>query len=89
MEVNKKQHKYVIGPKGSGLQEILSKFDTSVEVPPLDDPSTTITLRGTYILHLKLFSMSTGVDKNQHASCTNVKLSLVGRYLAGHMPAFG
>ena len=50
VEVNKKQHKYVIGPKGQGLQEILAQYQTSVEVPPLDNPSTTITLRGKHLL---------------------------------------
>lgn len=46
MEVNKKQHKYVIGPRGQGLQDILGQYQTSVEVPPLDSSSNTITLRG-------------------------------------------
>ena len=46
MEVRKSQHKYVIGPKGSNLSEILGQYDVSVEVPPLDSESETITLRG-------------------------------------------
>ena len=46
MEVRKSQHKYVIGPKGSNLSEILAQYDVSVEVPPLDSTSETITLRG-------------------------------------------
>lgn len=46
MEVNKKQHKYVIGPRGQALQEILASYQTSVEVPPLESNSSTITLRG-------------------------------------------
>ena len=36
VEVKKSQHKYVIGPRGSGLSEILDSTDVSVEVPPLD-----------------------------------------------------
>jgi len=46
VEVRKSQHKYVIGPRGSGLHEILQQSGVSVEVPPLDNISGTITLRG-------------------------------------------
>lgn len=46
VEVRKSQHKYVIGPKGSNLSEILAIHDVSVEVPALDSMSETITLRG-------------------------------------------
>ncbi|XP_074655321.1 vigilin-like [Tubulanus polymorphus] len=46
VEVRKSQHKYVIGPRGSNLAEILLATDVSVEVPPLDSSSDTITLRG-------------------------------------------
>lgn len=46
MEVRKSQHRYVIGPKGSNLSEILGLHGVSVEVPPLESPSETITLRG-------------------------------------------
>jgi len=44
--VKKSQHKYIIGTKGQNLQEILAETGVSVEVPPLDTPSDTITLRG-------------------------------------------
>jgi transcription antitermination factor NusA-like protein len=46
VEVRKSQHKYVIGPKGSNLSEILRTRDVSVEVPSQDSVSDTITLRG-------------------------------------------
>ena len=46
VEVRKSQHKYVIGPKGCNLHEVLRDYGVSVEVPPLDSPSETITLRG-------------------------------------------
>ena len=46
VEVKKTQHKYVIGPKGSNLNEILSLTGVSVEVPSLESGSETITLRG-------------------------------------------
>ena len=36
VEVKKTQHKYVIGPRGAGLSEILEACGVSVEVPPLD-----------------------------------------------------
>ena len=46
VEVTKSQHKYIIGTKGQNLQEILAETGVSVEVPPLDTPSNTVTLRG-------------------------------------------
>ena len=46
MEVKKSQHKYVIGPKGNTLQEILEKTGVSVEIPPSDSSSETVILRG-------------------------------------------
>uniref|UniRef100_A0A9R1SI57 Vigilin n=2 Tax=Cyprinus carpio TaxID=7962 RepID=A0A9R1SI57_CYPCA len=46
MEVKKSQHKYVIGPKGNTLQEILDRTGVSVEIPPLDSSSETVILRG-------------------------------------------
>lgn len=46
MEVKKSQHKYIIGPKGNTLQEILEATGVSVEMPPLDSGSETIILRG-------------------------------------------
>ncbi|XP_061400572.1 vigilin [Musca vetustissima] len=46
VEVAKAQHRYVIGPKGSTIAEILQFTGVSVEMPPLDSPLETITLRG-------------------------------------------
>uniref|UniRef100_A0A671SSZ5 Vigilin n=1 Tax=Sinocyclocheilus anshuiensis TaxID=1608454 RepID=A0A671SSZ5_9TELE len=46
VEVKKSQHKYVIGPKGNTLQEILDRTGVSVEIPPLDSSSETVILRG-------------------------------------------
>ncbi|CAH1240049.1 HDLBP [Branchiostoma lanceolatum] len=46
VEVRKSQHKYVIGPKGNNLAEILATTGVSVEMPPLDTPTETILLRG-------------------------------------------
>lgn len=46
VEVRKSQHKYVIGQRGSNLSEILAQTGVSVEVPPGESPSETITLRG-------------------------------------------
>merc|ERR1712223_1909307 len=46
VEVKKSQHKYVIGPKGSQINEILSATGVFVEMPSSDSPSETITLRG-------------------------------------------
>ncbi|XP_023376853.1 vigilin [Pteropus vampyrus] len=46
VEVKKSQHKYVIGPKGNCLQEILERTGVSVEIPPSDSSSETVILRG-------------------------------------------
>lgn len=46
VEVPKAQHKYVIGPRGSAIQEILQLTGVSVEIPPSDMKSDTVTLRG-------------------------------------------
>ncbi|XP_034654519.1 vigilin [Drosophila subobscura] len=46
VEVAKPQHRYVIGPKGSTIAEILQRTGVSVEMPPNDSNLETITLRG-------------------------------------------
>ena len=46
LEVSKCQHKYVIGPRGSNIAEILEATGVSVEMPNPDSVSETITLRG-------------------------------------------
>jgi len=46
VEVKKTQHKYIIGPRGVNLGDILAETGVSVEVPILESPSETITLRG-------------------------------------------
>lgn len=46
IEVKKAQHKYIVGPKGSTLNEIFQSTGVSVEMPPPDTPSETIVLRG-------------------------------------------
>lgn len=46
VEVKKSQHRYVIGPRGAAIQEILRATGVSVEMPPLDTDNETITLRG-------------------------------------------
>jgi len=46
VEVGKAQHKYVIGPKRNTIYEILAKTGVSVELPPSDSTSETITIRG-------------------------------------------
>lgn len=46
VEVPKSQHKYVIGPRGSTISEILQTTGVSVEMPAPDSATGTITLRG-------------------------------------------
>lgn len=46
VEVGKSQHKYIIGRQRSTIHEILAKTGVSVEMPPTESSSETITLRG-------------------------------------------
>lgn len=46
VEVRKSQHKYVKGPRRANIQEILHETGVSVEMPPLESNTETITLRG-------------------------------------------
>lgn len=48
VEVAKPQHRFVVGPRGSGIQEILQATGVSVEMPTIDSGpgQGTITLRG-------------------------------------------
>jgi len=46
VEVKKSQHKYVIGPRGNAINEILADTGVFVEMPMNSETSETITLRG-------------------------------------------
>ena len=46
IQIPKTQHRYVIGPRGDGLADVLDKTNVSVEVPPEDADNENITLRG-------------------------------------------
>ncbi len=46
VEVKKTQHKYIIGPKGNSINEILAETGVFVEMPSSESSSETITLRG-------------------------------------------
>jgi len=46
VEVKKSQHKYVIGPRGNAINEILADTGVFIEMPSNDSNSETITLRG-------------------------------------------
>ena len=46
ISVEPKQHRFVIGPKGRNIQDVLKATGVSVEVPLAEAKSSTITLRG-------------------------------------------
>ena len=46
INVDRKQHRFVVGNKGKNIQDVLATTGVSVEVPSQDAPSDTITLRG-------------------------------------------
>ena len=46
INVDRKQHRFVVGNKGKNIQDVLAATGVAVEVPPADATSDTITLRG-------------------------------------------
>lgn len=70
VEVPKSQHKYVIGPRGTTVSEILHETGVFVEIPASDSSSDTITLRGP---HDKLGQALTMV----YAKASSVKIDYV------------
>jgi len=46
VNVNKKQHRFVIGPKGAFIQEIFKETGCLVTVPPLDSPKEEVVVSG-------------------------------------------
>lgn len=46
VDIAKEQHRYIIGKGGAGVQEIFTRHDVVVEVPPTESKSLAITLRG-------------------------------------------
>eukprot|EP00038_Savillea_parva_P021545 m.35258 g.35258 ORF g.35258 m.35258 type:complete len:1290 (+) comp5260_c0_seq1:88-3957(+) len=44
--IKKAQHRFVIGPRGAYLDEVMREFGVVVEIPPADVESDTVTLRG-------------------------------------------
>ena len=46
IEISKTQHRFIIGPKGRTLQDILAETGCAVEIPRPDDLSETVIIRG-------------------------------------------
>lgn len=46
ISIPKRQHKYLYGKNGETLKEILNESGCTVELPPLEDPSENVTIRG-------------------------------------------
>lgn len=82
IEVSKSLHKFVIGPRGSGLQEILETTGVSVEVPPAEDASETIVLRGEGTkLGVALTKVYEKADS--YATCSVIAPTWMHRHLIG------
>ncbi|PVV00167.1 hypothetical protein BB559_000064 [Furculomyces boomerangus] len=60
----KRQHRFIIGPKGANINEIMATTDCSVEVPPMKDQSTLITIRGP---QTKLMDAMTKIMENANS----------------------
>lgn len=86
VEVPKSQHKYVIGPRGSYIAEILQQTGISVEMPPSDSVTGTITLRGP---HDKLgIALSKVCEKANSVCTTDVEApSWIHKYIIGRKGA--
>ncbi|GJQ75567.1 hypothetical protein Trydic_g17648 [Trypoxylus dichotomus] len=86
VEVNKSQHKYVIGPRGSTIAEILQKTGVSVEMPPPESSTGTITLRGP---HDKLgIALGIVYSKANSVSATDVDApAWIHKYIIGRKGA--
>lgn len=86
VEVPKSQHKYVIGPKGSTIAEILQKTGVSVEMPSSESNAGTITLRGP---HDKLgLALSVVYDKANSVRSSDVGApSWLHKYIIGKQGA--
>lgn len=53
VQIPKRQQKYLIGPKGAHLHEILENTGCFVELAPAADPSEAVTIRGPSENHIK------------------------------------
>lgn len=86
VEVAKSQHKYVIGPRGSTIAEILQQTGVSVEMPPGDTSTGTITLRGP---HDKLgHALSMVYEKANSIRSSDVEApSWIHKYIIGRKGA--
>ncbi|XP_072387521.1 vigilin [Diabrotica undecimpunctata] len=86
VEVPKSQHRYVIGPRGSTIQEILQTTGVSVEIPQTDSPTGTITLRGP---HDKLgLALSVVYEKANSVRSSDVDApSWIHKYIIGRKGA--
>ena len=87
VEVKKSQHRYVIGPKGNSINEILAETGVFVEMPPNDNNSETITLRGPQaklgLALSKVYEKANSVV-NESVSCpTWLHKYIIGRKGAG------
>lgn len=86
VEVPKAQHKYVIGPRGSSIQEILKATGVSVEIPSSETKSDTITLRGP---HDKLGNALSAVYEkaNSRRASTIDAAAWIHKYIIGRKGA--
>jgi len=87
VEVKKTQHRYVIGPKGNSINEILAETGVFVEMPPNTSDSETITLRGPQVklgLALnKVYEKANSVVNESVACPTWLHKYIIGRKGAG------
>ncbi|KAG9290830.1 hypothetical protein G9A89_010979 [Geosiphon pyriformis] len=70
--VPKRQHKYLIGPKGANLQEILELTQCSLELSPPSDPSEVVTIRGPCRLHGKALQLVLDKANSIHGETLNI-----------------
>merc|ERR1719461_2478383 len=87
VEVKKTQHRYVIGPKGNSINEILAETGVFVEMPPNTSDSETITLRGPQaklgLALNKVYEKANSVVNESVACPTWLHKYIIGRKGAG------
>ncbi|GFU00580.1 vigilin [Nephila pilipes] len=86
VEVPKHQHKYIIGPRGQTIQKVLQETGVSVEMPPPDVQSDSITLRGKQVKlgpALTLLYSKANCVKTEHMG----DLSWLHKYVIGNKGA--
>ncbi|KAI8866196.1 hypothetical protein GQ42DRAFT_165657 [Ramicandelaber brevisporus] len=80
--VPKRQHRFLVGPNGSGLKDILERTNCSVEVPPASSTSEEVVIRGPEASFIDAIRLS--MEKSNSAQIRDFDLvSVLSRNVSG------